>query len=83
MQSTHKVGPHFLMAGEGALSVDKDGERGAVLTKMMTTFDRLMELLEEWSNFRTWVMVWPIYARTDDDKAKRLLKRTREYRKIK
>ncbi|VDP44095.1 unnamed protein product [Heligmosomoides polygyrus] len=74
-----KKGPIGFMAGEGALPLEKDGQRGDVVTKMVTTFDRLMELLEEWSTFRTWVMVWPLDARMDEDKMKRLLKITREH----
>lgn len=74
-----KKGPIGFMAGEGALPLEKDGQGGDVVTKMVTTFDRLMELLEEWSTFRTWVMVWPLDARMDEDKMKRLLKITREH----
>ncbi|VDO99116.1 unnamed protein product, partial [Heligmosomoides polygyrus] len=72
-----KEGPVGFMAGEGASALEKDGQRGDVLTKMVSSFDRMLELLEEWSSFRTWVIVWPLDSKMDEDKTKRLLKLAR------
>ncbi|VDO62575.1 unnamed protein product [Heligmosomoides polygyrus] len=51
---------------------------GDVLTKMVS-FDRMLELLEEWSLLRTWVIVWPLDLKMDEDKTKRLLKLVRSH----
>ncbi|VDP06617.1 unnamed protein product [Heligmosomoides polygyrus] len=72
-----KEGLVGFMADQGASALEKDGQRGDVLTKMVSSFDRMLELLEEWSSFRTWVIVWPLDSKMDVDKTKRLLKLAR------
>lgn len=47
--------------------------RGEILTKMVTTFDKLIVVLEEWSAFKTWIIMWPIDDRMDQQKFRRLL----------
>ncbi|EYB86338.1 hypothetical protein Y032_0281g1262 [Ancylostoma ceylanicum] len=69
-----KTGPVGFMAGEGALALERDGQRGDILVKMATTFDRVLEVLEEWSTFRSWVIVWPIDSRMNEERSKKLLK---------
>ncbi|VDP07044.1 unnamed protein product [Heligmosomoides polygyrus] len=76
---TQNKGPIGFMTGEGASLLEKDTKRGDVLTKIVPMFDRLMALLEKWSTFRTWVMVWPLDAKMDEDKMKRLLKMARKH----
>ncbi|EYC32035.1 hypothetical protein Y032_0003g1364 [Ancylostoma ceylanicum] len=69
-----KTGPVGFIAGEGALALERDGQRGDILVKMATTFDRVLEVLEEWSTFRSWVIVWPIDSRMNEERSKKLLK---------
>ncbi|EYC04425.1 hypothetical protein Y032_0088g2197 [Ancylostoma ceylanicum] len=69
-----KSGPVGFVASEGALALESDGQRGDILVKMATTFDRVLEVLEEWSTFRSWVIVWPIDPRMNEERSKKLLK---------
>ncbi|KAL6723284.1 hypothetical protein ANCDUO_10411 [Ancylostoma duodenale] len=46
-----KSGPVGFIAGGGALALERDGQRGDILVKMATTFNRMLEILEEWSAF--------------------------------
>ena len=36
--------------------------RGEILTKMVTSFDRMLFVLEEWSSFRAWVINYMAYG---------------------
>ncbi|VDP02199.1 unnamed protein product [Heligmosomoides polygyrus] len=67
------------MAGRGVSALESDGQRGDILRKMVTSFDRMLELLEEWSAFRTWVTVWSLDSKMDEDKMKRPIKLTRSH----
>ncbi|KAK6017150.1 hypothetical protein OSTOST_17362 [Ostertagia ostertagi] len=69
-----KEGLVGFIAGEGALALEKDGQRGEVVIKVATTFDRVLDILEDWSAFRAWVVMWPIDSKMDEVRLKRLLK---------
>lgn len=68
-----KEGPVGYLAGEGALALEKDGQKGDIVTKMATTFERLLEVLEEWSACRSWVIMWPIDPKMDEERSGKLL----------
>nr|CDJ93652.1 unnamed protein product [Haemonchus contortus] len=72
-----KEGYVGFIAGEGALALEKDGRRGEIVIKMAMTFDRVLEILEKWSTFRTWVIMWPIDPKMDEEKLEKLLKLVR------
>ncbi|KIH61435.1 hypothetical protein ANCDUO_08296 [Ancylostoma duodenale] len=68
-----KNGPVGYLAGEGALALEKDGMRGEILTRMALTFDKVLEILEEWSACRTWIITLPIDEKMDEAKSRKLL----------
>ncbi|EYC36974.1 hypothetical protein Y032_0839g2621 [Ancylostoma ceylanicum] len=55
------------------MALEKDGMRGEILTRMALTFDKVLEILEEWSAFRTWIITWPIDEKMDGAKSRKLL----------
>lgn len=56
MGKPRKEGPVGFAALEGANTKERDGLR-EVATRVVTNFNRLAEILEEWRSFRLWVIV--------------------------
>ncbi|EYB96097.1 hypothetical protein Y032_0153g2905 [Ancylostoma ceylanicum] len=48
-------------------------------TKVILTLDRLLDVLEEWSTFKTWVLVWPLAMNVKSDVPKKLLTLSKKY----
>lgn len=67
MDKPKKTGPVGFAAFEGANPMERDGLRGEVATRVVTDFNRLAEILEEWRSFRLWVIVWPLDSVFKDD----------------
>ncbi|KIH66496.1 hypothetical protein ANCDUO_03173 [Ancylostoma duodenale] len=44
-----KTGPMSHAAGARAMLLEKDGQRGAIVTKVVASFDKLLQILEEWT----------------------------------
>ncbi|VDL67206.1 unnamed protein product, partial [Nippostrongylus brasiliensis] len=63
-----KQGPVGYIAGEGAAALEKDGQKGDIVTKVATSFERLLEVMEEWPTFRSWVVTWPIDQGMDEER---------------
>ncbi|KHJ90970.1 hypothetical protein OESDEN_09174 [Oesophagostomum dentatum] len=68
-----KSGPIGYIAGEGSIGLERDGMRGEILTRMVTSFERMLFVLEEWSSFRAWVITSPLDDKIDEEKSKKLL----------
>ena len=60
------------IAREGSIGLEKDGIRGEILTKMVTSSDSVLFVLEQWSSFRAWVITWPMDDKIDEKKLKKL-----------
>ncbi|KIH51496.1 hypothetical protein ANCDUO_18417 [Ancylostoma duodenale] len=74
-----KTGPIGYATVEGANPMEGDGIGGKVLTKVVLTFDRLLDVLKEWSTFKTWVLVWPLDMNVKSDVPKKLLTLSKKY----
>ncbi|KIH47539.1 hypothetical protein ANCDUO_22398 [Ancylostoma duodenale] len=59
--------------------MERDGIRGDVLTKVVLTFDRLIDVLEEWGTLKTWVLVGPPDMNVKSDVPKKLLTLSKKY----
>ncbi|KHJ87849.1 hypothetical protein OESDEN_12368, partial [Oesophagostomum dentatum] len=68
-----KSGPIGYIAGEGSIGLERDGMRGEILTRMVTNFERMLFVLEEWSSFRAWEITSPLDDKIDEEKSKKLL----------
>ncbi|CAJ0606662.1 unnamed protein product [Cylicocyclus nassatus] len=54
-----KEGGTAFAAPASALLLERDGPKRGILTRVATTFNQLKEVLQEWKDYRTWVIVWP------------------------
>ncbi|KAK5975709.1 hypothetical protein GCK32_009172, partial [Trichostrongylus colubriformis] len=55
-----KQGPTGFAAPETALLMEKDGPKGGLITKVVTSFSTLRDTLMEWTTFGTWIIVFPM-----------------------
>lgn len=55
-----KPGPTGFAAPESALLLDRDGPRGNLVTRVVTSFKELKEVLQSWTPFGVWVVVYPV-----------------------
>ncbi|VDO87056.1 unnamed protein product [Heligmosomoides polygyrus] len=62
-----KQGPTGYAAPEAALLLERDGPRGGLITKVVTSYGALKETLLNWATFGIWVIVFPIEVRGKKD----------------
>ncbi|VDL65430.1 unnamed protein product, partial [Nippostrongylus brasiliensis] len=74
-----KSGPVGYATFEGANPMERDGVRGGVVTRVVSSFERLIEVLEEWKTSRAWVIVWPIDSQFKDDVPGRLVRKAKTF----
>lgn len=74
-----KTGPTGFAAFEGANPMERDGLPGEVMSKVVTDFNRLVEVLEGWRNYRLWVIVWPLDPTFKDNVLCRLIGRAKSF----
>ncbi|VDP50348.1 unnamed protein product [Heligmosomoides polygyrus] len=74
-----KSGPIGYATFEGANPIERDGLRGGIITKVVSNFERLIEVLEDWKTSRAWVIVWPQDSQFKDEIPSKLIKLARAY----
>ncbi|VDP12167.1 unnamed protein product [Heligmosomoides polygyrus] len=74
-----KTGPVGYATFEGASPIERDGPRGGIVTKVVSNFERLIEVLDDWKASRAWVIVWPLDSQFKDEVPSKLIKLARAY----
>ncbi|VDL72315.1 unnamed protein product [Nippostrongylus brasiliensis] len=68
-----KQGPVGFAGPETALLLERDGPRGGLITKVVTTYSGLKETLGNWKTFATWIIVWPMESRGQEEVMKEII----------